>query len=74
MIMKYLIHHCWKLKKKKDENLNIIIYSEYMQYIANTFDQLNKKFYRLEYASCYFLLNMMQDTSTSATKCYKWEQ
>lgn len=45
-----------------------------MQYIANTFDQLNKKFYRLEYASCYFLLNMMQDTSTSATKCYKWEQ
>lgn len=40
MIMKYLIHHCWKLKKK-NENLNIIIYSEYMQYIANTFDQLN---------------------------------
>lgn len=33
-----------------------------MQYIANTCEKLNKKFYQLEYASCYFIFDMMKDT------------
>lgn len=33
-----------------------------MQYIANTCEKLNKKFYQLAYASCYFLFDMMKDT------------